>query len=65
MFKVKIKHTKNILKLQWKNKAEPPTYATSKLGKGVEQKNDFVLERIDKTEKQGIINPNLRVARER
>ena len=41
----------------------PPTHATSKLGICVEQKNDFVFERIDKTEKQGIINPTLRVAK--
>ena len=44
----------NIIKIAEKvrkNKTEPPTHATSNLGKGVEFKNGFVLGRIGKTEK--------------
>ena len=43
----------------------PTTHATSNLGKGVEFKNGFVLGRIGKTEKNNLLTPNLRVARER
>ena len=48
-----------------KNKTERLTHATSKLGKGVEQKQSDYQPKIGKTEKNNLLTPNLRVARER